>query len=93
MAGPAVIFDLDGTLLDTLDDLAAAGNCALAEAGFPAHPVERYRTLVGSGVTELFRRAVAPAAAPAALINHGDNSVCFRFWMGDYQRGGPPGLC
>ena len=39
----AAIFDLDGTLLDTLDDLANAANAALHSAGYPQHPVAAYR--------------------------------------------------
>lgn len=52
----AVIFDLDGTLLDTLDDLADAGNRVLAAAGLPTHPVDRYRYFVGDGVRVLVER-------------------------------------
>ena len=52
----AVIFDLDGTLLDTLEDLAAAANRILAEAGLPGHPVKRYRYFVGDGLQVLIRR-------------------------------------
>lgn len=50
------IFDLDGTLLNTLDDLAAASNCALANEGLPQHPVEAYRVFVGNGVAKLIER-------------------------------------
>ncbi|MBQ6373520.1 MAG: HAD family hydrolase [Clostridia bacterium] len=53
-----VIFDLDGTLLDTLFDLTDATNRALAEAGFPAREVEEVRTFIGGGVARLIRRAV-----------------------------------
>lgn len=52
----AVIFDLDGTLLDTLEDLADAGNRVLAAAGLPTHPVDRYRYFVGDGVRALVER-------------------------------------
>ena len=45
----AVLFDLDGTLADTLADLAHATNWALAQVGCPAHPVESYRYMVGDG--------------------------------------------
>ena len=52
----AVIFDLDGTLLDTLDDLADSANEALAEQGLPVHPVDSYRTFVGDGMAVLIAR-------------------------------------
>lgn len=52
----AVIFDLDGTLLDTLDDLADAANRVLAVAGYPVHPREAYRYFVGNGLPTLIRR-------------------------------------
>jgi phosphoglycolate phosphatase len=52
----AVIFDLDGTLLDTLDDLADAGNRVLAAAGLPVHSVARYRYFVGDGLAALILR-------------------------------------
>lgn len=54
----AILFDLDGTLLDTLADIASAANCALERCGFPAHPVEAYRYFVGEGVKVLFARAL-----------------------------------
>ena len=52
----AFIFDLDGTLLNTLEDLADSGNIALAELGLPQHPVDAYRMFVGLGVAELVQR-------------------------------------
>jgi phosphoglycolate phosphatase len=54
----AAIFDLDGTLLDTLDDLADSANEALAAAGLPTHPVDAYRIFVGDGIQTLVRRIV-----------------------------------
>ena len=51
-----VIFDLDGTLLDTLGDLAAAGNHALTAMGLPTHEVNAYRFFVGNGVPKLIER-------------------------------------
>ncbi len=51
-----LIFDLDGTLLDTLSDLAGACNLALKKYGFPTHPVDDYRYFIGQGVRELARK-------------------------------------
>lgn len=53
-----VIFDLDGTLLDTLDDLAAAVNHALREGGYPERTRDEVRAFVGNGVAMLVKRAV-----------------------------------
>lgn len=63
----AVFFDLDGTLLDTLEDLADAGNLALAARGFPSHPVDAYRFFVGDGMETLMRRAAPPDTDEASL--------------------------
>lgn len=72
----AVLFDLDGTLLDTLDDIASAGNAALAAEGFPGHPAQAYRWFIGDGVPNLVRRALpADAARDAALVDR----CCERF--------------
>lgn len=59
----AVLFDLDGTLLDTLDDIGRSANESLREEGFPAHPIESYRRFIGDGVAVLFQRALPPAAS------------------------------
>jgi phosphoglycolate phosphatase len=53
-----IIFDLDGTLLNTIDDLAHACNHALMQSGFPTHAIEEYPALVGNGVKNLIRRAL-----------------------------------
>lgn len=53
----AVIFDLDGTLLDTLADLAQAGNHVLLAHGLPAAPIEAYKQYVGAGARNLLQRA------------------------------------
>lgn len=52
------IFDLDGTLLSTLDDLAASTNYALQSQGLPTHTVDDVRRFVGNGVKKLIERAV-----------------------------------
>ena len=54
----AVIFDLDGTLTNTLDDIADAMNRALRLNGLPEYPVDAYRYLVGNGARKLAERAV-----------------------------------
>jgi phosphoglycolate phosphatase len=53
-----VIFDLDGTLLDTIDDLAHSANYALELHHYPTHPVEAYRFFVGNGMNKLIERAL-----------------------------------
>jgi phosphoglycolate phosphatase len=54
------VLDLDGTLLDTLDDLAGAVNVALAAVGRPPRPREEIQAFVGEGARRLLERAVAP---------------------------------
>lgn len=63
-----VIFDLDGTLLNTIADLAEAVNRALAACGFAEHPTDAYRFFVGDGVSKLFERALPPEARTAENI-------------------------
>lgn len=55
-----VIFDLDGTLADSLEDIAAAMNRTLQSHRLPVHPVSAYRTFVGDGVRKLVERALPP---------------------------------
>ncbi len=54
----AVVFDLDGTLLDTLRDIGTAANDVLESLGKPVHSISDYRYLVGDGVAVLFQRAL-----------------------------------
>lgn len=56
-----IIFDLDGTLADTLHDIAAAMNHTLRQHGLPTHPVDAYRQFVGEGVSKLAERALPPS--------------------------------
>lgn len=56
-----VIFDLDGTLLNTIDDLGYACNYALEQAGFATHRIESYPQMVGNGINNLIRRALPEA--------------------------------
>lgn len=60
-----VIFDLDGTLLDTLDDLMNATNYALGQMGFPARSRKEVESFVGNGVAKLMERAVPHGTSPA----------------------------
>jgi phosphoglycolate phosphatase len=70
---PPFLFDLDGTLADTLGDIAASTNHVRTAHGLPAVPVATVRSFVGDGARTLLRRALhevlpaAPAAADAAL--------------------------
>jgi len=80
MTRDAVMFDLDGTLADTLEDLAAAGNHALAAVGRPGHPVARYRTLVGRGLERSLTDALGaehaglvPAARAAFMAHYAEH--------------------
>ena len=64
-----VIFDLDGTLLNTIDDLAVSANYALRQHGYPEHELPAYRYFVGNGITKLIERALPEAerCEPAIL--------------------------
>ncbi len=61
----AVLFDLDGTLLDTLEDLARSGNAVLRGRGHPVHPIDAYRTFIGDGMHQLARRIFPEEHRPA----------------------------
>lgn len=80
MACKAVIFDLDGTLLDTLADLANASNRALERLGYPTHPVEAYRMFVGDGARKLCERML-----PAQARTDGEIEQARRLFDLEYQ--------
>jgi phosphoglycolate phosphatase len=63
------IFDLDGTLLDTLDDIADTANAVLRDHGFPTHDKNDFRYFIGDGVDALFRRALPDAGREAGLVS------------------------
>ena len=65
----AIIFDLDGTLLNTLNDIANCANTVLANWNCPLHPVDTYADLVGDGLTNLARKALPASKRSAAEIN------------------------
>lgn len=60
MAYKAAIFDMDGTILDTLEDLRGSVNAALRREGFPERTTEEVRSFVGNGAAKLVERAVPP---------------------------------
>ncbi len=76
----SVVFDLDGTLLDTLEDLAHAGNQVLAQSGYPTHPVESYKYFVGDGLRTLIEK-IAPTSA-----SQEDIAACFALFKDIYAR-------
>ncbi len=78
-----MIFDLDGTLLDTIADIGAAMNTALAHAGLPLHPTEAYRGMVGWGL-----RRLAEAAVPVDYADYagdGDMDGIYEDLVAAYQ--------
>ncbi len=77
----AVIFDLDGTLLDTLHDLGDSMNRLLQRHGWPVHPPSSYKMFVGNGARKLIERAVpADQHTPEVL------DQCYREFIEDYRQ-------
>ena len=77
----AVLFDLDGTLLDTLEDLAAAANRMLLSNGYPQHPIDAYRHFVGDGAAVLVRRAL-----PLEVSSKETEAKCLEAFLDDYRQ-------
>jgi phosphoglycolate phosphatase len=77
----AVIFDLDGTLLDTLEDIANSANSMLTGYGFPTHEIDSYRYFVGDGVTMLVSRVL-----PAEKRNDDTIAECEKVLRENYSR-------
>jgi len=77
----AIIFDLDGTLLDTLQDLAFSVNAILRKKGFKTHPVDNYRYFVGEGIEMLVQRAF-----PANIIDNSDIPAYVKEVKEEYSR-------
>jgi len=75
----AVIFDLDGTLLNTLKDLADCHNRILVSQGFPPHPEDAYRYFVGDGARKCVERTLPEAARTEQVINR-----CVQLQAQDY---------
>ena len=76
----AVVFDLDGTLLDTIPDITGALDRALASQGLPTHTVEACKTFIGGGIREAVRKAV-PAGTPEPV-----QEAVLAFYKEDYRR-------
>ena len=74
----AVIFDLDGTLLNTLGDLAASVNFALRSCGYPERSIDEVRTFIGNGVIMLMHRSVPKGT------NAEDEKKCFEKFRAHY---------
>jgi len=77
----AVLFDLDGTLIDTVDDIGDAANRVLSNRGFPIHPISTYYQFIGEGVKVLFTRALPQEKRNEDLIN-----TCLKEFVEDYRR-------
>jgi len=84
MTYQAVLFDLDGTLLDTIDDLADSMNLTLGRMGFPTHEVEAYKYFVGDGVEALAERALPAGRRDPQTVGRcvqGHREEYSRCWM------------
>ena len=79
MRHKAVLFDLDGTLLDTIEDLTDSMNLALAQSGFAPRTVEECKLFVGDGVESFARRAL-----PAGHRNDRAIAACVEAMRADY---------
>lgn len=77
----AVIFDLDGTLLDTLEDIGYTVNRVLSAWGFLVHPIDAYRFFVGDGVAKLIERALPEEKRDADTLHS-----CLEAYRADYDR-------
>jgi phosphoglycolate phosphatase len=77
----AVLFDLDGTLLDTLEDLGEAMNQVLRDLGFPIHEIQAYKYFVGDGAEMLIRRALPKDSLTEELVQQ-----CLKAYREEYGR-------
>ncbi len=77
----AILFDLDGTLLNTLNDLANAANEALQADGLPTHPADAYRYFIGEGAKNLMKNALPPSHRTEEMIH-----LCLARFRENYER-------
>lgn len=84
----AIVFDLDGTLLDTLEELGAITNTVLEDHGFPAHPLSSYRYFVGEGAETLIVNALGDHGSDKGLVRRclGQFLHIYRSTCGDRSR-------
>lgn len=75
------VFDLDGTLLDTIADIGNAANAVLRRHSFPTHPLSEYRQFVGEGVRVLLLRALPPQHRDDGTLN-----ACMETMQSEYLR-------
>ena len=76
----AVLFDLDGTLANSIEDLADSTNKALKAMGFPGHTVGEYKYFVGDGIPKLIERAL-----PENRRDKETKDACLKLFMADYR--------
>lgn len=76
----AIIFDLDGTLLDTLGDIADAANRIMSSRGYPVHSHEAYKWFIGDGAKRLIERALPPDQRLSPIITD-----CLNDFITDYH--------
>src|SRR3712207_8038433 len=72
-----VIFDLDGTLLNTIADLANSTNYALNKLGYPTHEVAKYNFMVGNGIDKLFERALPEGDRKSTRLNSSHANISY----------------
>lgn len=77
----AVLFDLDGTLVNSLADLADSTNSALEKSGFPTHEIEKYKYFVGDGIPKLIERAL-----PDGEKTEENRTKCLELFMSHYRK-------
>ena len=82
MCFESILFDLDGTLLDTLEDLGNAANRVLEKYDFPTHPLDTYRYFVGDGAAVLMKRALPENKRDIDIIG-----VCVQTFREEYGKG------
>jgi phosphoglycolate phosphatase len=76
----SIIFDLDGTLLDTLNDIAETANAVLVRHGFPVHPHEAYKRFVGDGLYTLTKRITPQGTDESRVIS------CYKLFLELYAK-------